>query len=91
LAILANPDAAIEKCDFQMPFISKAYAFEMSAHPCAELVSVQNTRILDRHYLTLAELTDETIHSSFGLDCAASDYGWHVTGMGGAESELAAN
>ena len=49
LAILANPNAAFEKCDFQMPFISKADAFEMSAHPCAELVPVQNTGILDRH------------------------------------------
>jgi hypothetical protein len=47
LAVLANPDAAFEKCDFQMPFISNAYAFEMSAHPCAELVPVQDTRILD--------------------------------------------
>jgi len=49
LAVLANPDAAFEKCDFQMPFISKAFRFEMSAHPCAEPVPVQNTRILDRY------------------------------------------
>jgi hypothetical protein len=49
LAILANPDAAFEKCDFQMPFISKAYAFEVSAHPCAESVPVQNSSIRDRY------------------------------------------
>jgi len=49
MALLAKPDTALEKRDFQMPFISKSNAFEMSAHPCAELVPVQITRILDRH------------------------------------------
>jgi hypothetical protein len=49
LAILANPDAAFEKCDFQMPFISMAFAIEMSAHPCAELVAIQKKSILDSY------------------------------------------
>ena len=51
LAVLANPDPAFEKCDFQMPFISMADAVEMSAHPCAEIVAVQNGPIQDSNYL----------------------------------------
>jgi hypothetical protein len=48
LAVLANPDPAFEKCDFQKPFISTAYAVEMLAHPCAGLVPIRKKRFLDR-------------------------------------------
>jgi hypothetical protein len=39
--------AGMRESDVQMPCISMANALEMSAHPCAELVAVQNSSILD--------------------------------------------
>jgi hypothetical protein len=44
-----------------MPFIATAYAAEMSAHPCAELVPVQNGSILDRYYLVIVRKQDQII------------------------------